>query len=87
MRVRIDVTQEDIACGCRGNGLACPVGRAAQRALADNTVFAGPALLWVGDVKISMPGEARKAIAVFDDTGRMDPFTFEVEVPSEAQHG
>lgn len=80
--MKIHVTAEDIAAGYRNSATFCPIANAFRRTLGVD-VSVCPTLGWrVGRTGEFMPLSiaAALAAAVFDGTGRMTPFSFELEV-------
>ena len=76
----ITVTVDDINSGCRANASACPIARAARRALRRRTleVTKRAILLRVGTV--SLPSSAQTFVRNFDAGKQVRPFSFDVVV-------
>ena len=73
MRVyRVDVTQDDIAHGVRGNARQCPIARAWNRATGGGLSLYLPTT--------SLPPVAQQFMARFDAGQVVHPITFEMEV-------
>lgn len=94
MKYAIEVTQEDIKHGERGLCRACPIAKAAQRALgvkfhADCDVAALASIteggfvpqLYVNGKYYDMPFAAYDFMQRFDKGFRVSPFSFEIELP------
>lgn len=86
MRVRIEVTQEDIDKGKHG-AMSCPVARATSRAFGYSVAVWGDYI----DVRkttsktvFCAPGEVGRFIDAFDSGRTVKPFTFTIAgVPKE----
>jgi len=79
-RVRIDVTQEDIANGEQTAPWSCPVGQAITRCYGPHGGVVAT------DVKIKhmvvlLPYEATRFIRDFDNGRPVKPFSFMLELP------
>ncbi len=93
MRLRVEVTAEDIEDGVSGNAWSCPIAFATRRALRacgkleEAGVFAvdDRYVLEVGGgltPDIPLPEEASAFVARFDGGGRdVNPIAFEVDLP------
>jgi hypothetical protein len=86
MKLKIDVTHEDIQNGRRNDCFACPVALAFKRAGFDHPY------VWYTSVweyegsknrKAILPDSAREFIDAYDTGLILDPFSFEVEVSDE----
>ena len=80
-RVRVDVTADDIANGRMCNSCYCPVATALSRAL--NTFCAVLYGKWSTlnrDLRGAIPPDVDARINLYDRTGNMEPFSFEVDV-------
>lgn len=88
--IKVTVTAEDIANGCRYKARRCPTARALERALGER-VSVGPVLLADGEVWravlldrpgafVVLPNVCVVQINAFDDGRLMSPFEFEIEV-------
>ena len=80
-RVRVDVTAQDIANGRMCNACACPVATALSRAL--NTFCAVLYGKWSTlnrDLRGAIPPDVDARINLYDRTGNMEPFSFEVDL-------
>lgn len=88
MRIRITVTEEDIARGKRESCTGCPIGRAAKRALGRD--FAPEVNPMTLDVLLKgalvayawLPKRAQDFIADFDIKVPVKPFSFTVHLPA-----
>jgi hypothetical protein len=81
VKLKIEVTYEDIDLGQPGDPHRCPIARAATRALgADAVVVVGIISLPHGP-PITLPKEAHEFYLEFDEYHPVAPFTFEVEAP------
>ena len=82
--VRINVTQEHIEQGVRGNVYSCAVALAAQEVLGRDIVMIADIALRRGAVwsKFAvLPEMVRAWIVEFDDGRSMAPITFELDIP------
>lgn len=86
--LEINVTADDILRGERNNCVGCPVARAATR-VAGRPIAVGCTELYLGDGTqdiaelpsfAELPASVSKRIARYDETGRMKPFKFCVDV-------
>lgn len=91
MRVRIDVTEGDIARGARCVGTRCAVALAVRRAFPEyGFVIAGPGVITAhnlprpGGFTVKTPPAVSDFIGKFDGLLRVEPFSFEIEVPDPA---
>jgi len=87
MRVRVEVTAEDIAksdkirrsvdpCVC------CPIWQALRRRLPKpKRIFVAPDWVKIDDCKLPLPKAAREFIAEYDNGNRPDPVTFTLRTP------
>lgn len=79
----IDVTQDDIDCGCREDGENCPIAKAVERktGLAVN-VTEREVEFDHCDYSALLPEEAQQFVYEFDlDQRDVEPFSFTLEVP------
>jgi hypothetical protein len=80
--MRVDVTQEDIEEGARGDCNFCPVARAIRRAFPTKSVFVGANTIGVGGERLEMPDDVDEFVCAFDSYCDVYPFSFELpEVP------
>jgi len=82
MRVKIEVTQEDIDKGSRESETHCPVARAVKRAIPWFNVRAGNSVLYLDNksgqpvCKVCLPFRAQDFIERFDNRVEVRPETF-----------
>lgn len=84
MTYLIEVTQQDIDKGIRGNSCACPVAWAIRSAIGDGDIEirVGEDLITVGNAQVPVPKIAYRFIRAFDyGLYSVEPFTFTLEVP------
>lgn len=89
----IDVTAEDIRNGSRQSAVYCPVANAFRRRLKESRVLVFPCPYYRVSIYreeryvkfCELPPEVETVIRLYDSTGEMKPFTFEVEACSIAQ--
>lgn len=80
-RVRVDVTADDIANGRMCNACACPVALAlARRFNLTCGVLYGQWSTLNRDLRGAIPPDVDARINLYDRTGNMEPFSFEVDV-------
>ena len=100
MRLRVEVTAEDISAGIPEDSCECPVARALKRAgVVEEFAFDGHGFPdpWAsprlefddiydeGDrLVVRMPIEAGRFAERFDARQPVEPFTFEIDVPDAA---
>lgn len=87
MRVKIEVTQDDIEKGRRRGSQTCPVARAIKRRLKAGikaAVYgrAGFVKGWLRHMS-DMPGKTQRFVADFDSKRPVKPFTFTLNIPKE----
>lgn len=86
--MRIEVTQEDIDRGKRGNSCECPVARAVKRAIGDGGVFVQHEHISTRTHYFRAPREVRNFITAFDypiPGFTILPFAF--DIPYEKVNG
>lgn len=86
MKVRIDVTAEDIANGQCGSPHLCPVAIGIRRAINAKDgyrVAVGCNGVDIGSVYAAIPKPARAFIRAFDDGLIVQPLTFEMNMPDK----
>lgn len=84
MRVRIEVTQNDIRKGKRGSCFNCPIARAVKRATGCKDVDVdsdGTISLENGEVVIPSSIKRERFIEKFDDKEKVSPIVFLVNIP------
>lgn len=78
MKIRIDVTDEDIRLGKRFSETSCPIARAARRAgIKDPLVVMG---IYSDGKHYCLPLAAQDFVHDFDHGNPVDPFSFEIEL-------
>lgn len=83
MKKRVNVTQKDISEGLREDCFACPIAQAVRRVIGPCRWFAvGNLDVWFGAIPVSLPVEAKKFINRFEGYQKVEPFSFEMEVPN-----
>lgn len=89
MIVTINVTQEDIDHGEKGNCSRCPVALAASRVLYHPTIW--PCGIWFGRpcsmnrCSVPTPPEVTKFVSDFDSDRPVEPFSFTLTcIPEES---
>jgi len=88
MKLRVDVTQEDIANGRKRNPSACMVARAINRAsegmlqaqVCYEHGWLGPELDGAS-VKLPLKDSVKQLVVMFDQGMVVQPFSFELELP------
>ena len=82
MKIRIDVTEDDIKNGRRGHGEKCPVALACQRVNVKNFSSVEFGAVSFNDGKmISHSCEVQEFVQRFDSGKEVQPFSFELELP------
>ena len=91
--VRVRVTQDDIDAGVRGDCTSCPVARAVARVvpagwlvdvgLSTVAIFKPGRLLAAMD--FHLPDDVVERITRFDEQGEMEPFEFDLPLPTEPE--
>ncbi len=78
--MRIEVTQEDIDKGVRGNSNQCAIARALKRKYAHERISVSGIMVDIEDVCYSPGPEIREWIVTFDKVGKhmVKPFAFEI---------
>jgi len=88
MKVLIEVTQEDIEKGQRGMFLFCPISLAMQRLGIEDPMVMG-SVIHVGESEgegfIPTPAEAKTFVEEFDRGATVEPFSFEIDLPTPNQ--
>lgn len=82
MKLRIEVTHEDIANGWRGYQYLCPIARAAARALGlalGSVRVEASRIELPGGGRAVLPIEASAFVCDFDRELAVVPFAFEIE--------
>lgn len=85
MKLKIEVTAEDIRQGVRNNAFNCPIAHALRRASGHNAVRVDVCDLTVNSAgeglrSAPLPPEAESFLVLFDSSLDVAPFTFEVEL-------
>lgn len=88
MKIRVEVTQEDISMGVRGSPVACPIARSMRRSghryarVGTRTVYQagiGNEYDLIGAVRLALPDSALEFIRSFDQAKEVAPMSFEIE--------
>lgn len=79
MRIKIDVTAEDIVNGVRGVAFACPIARAVKR-MGSSQVYVAYGCLECDEGEGFLPKSASDFVDRFDEGLPVSPFSFEVEI-------
>ena len=87
MKVKVNVTEEDIANGEPGDPCLCPVALAIARAIPDSSPWVDGADVDFGQeahyASVPLPPEAKAWIFRLDTTGELgEPFEFRLELPA-----
>ncbi len=79
--MKIEVTQEDIRNGQRGNPCECPIAIACHRAFPDASYVRIQSIAFIDDRDYAMPEESHDFMRKFDLQGpsAVSPFTFDLE--------
>lgn len=91
MKVRVDVTAEDIANGCQHMASSCPVAKAISRALGTSVYVNTTGGKWGKNSELDLalghplPMVVVQAARKFDRSGEMRPFVFDIELPDSEQ--
>jgi hypothetical protein len=83
--MKVEVTQEDINQGTKGNPDSCPIVLAVKRLMAKYVhiqVYSKELVLSTKDYESihKLPAEARRFIELLDGEMEVTPITFEVEI-------
>lgn len=83
--IRVEVTKEDIESGIKANCIHCPVAKGLQRALACGEIKVGVnGFDFLGkngwNFGIELPVFVSLKIQLFDATGEMEPFGFDLDL-------
>jgi hypothetical protein len=78
--MKIDVTENDIKGSERSSPCGCPVARAIRRQTIWMPLVATQHIRFGCNI-VPLPGDVSMRIGVYDKTGKMDPFSFELEIP------
>jgi hypothetical protein len=81
MEVTIDVTQEDISRGVKGNCVACPIALAVNRALDVDVCVVESLRILTDCYHAYLPAHAVRFMSIFDIFGKefVEPFKFSAE--------
>ena len=82
--VRVDVTQEDIDKGLRGNAFSCPIARAIDRLAVCDCVEVGDDEIYLDAQGVPMSHEALCFVSDFDSGNMVEPFHFDLALPEQA---
>lgn len=74
----INITQEDIDSGCKGNCSLCPIALALSRTFNTREVQVSNSYIRVGEKWYFIPIQARFFIRSFDTYRAVQPFSFEL---------
>ncbi len=97
MKIKVEITADDIAKGSRNVCTMCPVSRALNRAVGNEEITPQTASRWKAQAQPSRlfadgrrrimcdtPEDVRVRILAWDATGQMEPFSFQVDETTEA---
>jgi hypothetical protein len=76
--IKVQVTQEDIDEGCRGDFACCPIARALWRVFPEKSVMVEFHCVWIGDMKRELPPDAVRFIEEYDTNHLVQPFEFSI---------
>ena len=79
---KINVTARDIKYGKPRNSYFCPVARAIKRRIHDSNVQVTPEWCHIDYKKIYFPDEVNVFITAFDNYQKVEPFSFEIDIPN-----
>ena len=79
-KYHITVTQQDILCGVRGDGSACAVAVALNRALDIDSAEVSDRHIRVGALAGDGPESINAFIQAYDDNRDVEPFEFDLEL-------
>lgn len=79
-KYHITVTQQDILCGVRGDGSACAVAVALNRALDIDSAEIESHRIRIGYLRGNGPESIDDFIAAYDDNRDVEPFEFDLEL-------
>lgn len=82
IEIEFEVDWSDINHGQRGECHHCPVARAIKRQLSGIFVSVGASRICLEDIFIDLPKEVSKFIKDFDQSKKVKPFKFTLNVPS-----
>ena len=86
--MRIEVTAEDIAAGCRRDRFGCPLARAAARVVGKSLDVDRATISWQADapshgfVTLYLPPDVWVWVLGFDHGARSSPITFDLPDPA-----
>jgi hypothetical protein len=80
MRVRVEVTKDDISRGDPGNCLGCPIALALLRC-GLRCVVVRDDVIRVGGRECDMPSAASEFVQMFDARADVAPFAFDLDIP------
>ncbi len=84
-RLKVEVTEQDIANGHRRDPKTCPVGRALTRATPGNFRVLGPVVILGNETRataaVLLPDFVRNWIADFDRSKPVQPISFDLGTP------
>lgn len=83
MKLRIDITEADIALGKRGNARCCAGALAIRRATGCDDVAVTHYYIRLNQTQMPTPAELGRFILVYDfmHSGWNNPVSFDLEVP------
>jgi hypothetical protein len=86
MKLKIDVTEEDIKNGAAGSPGSCPIALACKKAgkplmIGEREAYASMSDLDQEGAGAVLPLEARQFVFRFDSGAFVSPFSFELEIP------
>jgi len=79
-KIRVEVTEEDIAKGIRENCRLCPIARAIKRLGHEEVAVMGDSIE-IGTVDFEAPPEVDAFVEAFDAFRPVQPFAFDLEIP------
>lgn len=84
-RLKVEVTAEDIAAGVPSDCQECPIALALKRAgVIEPAVAKTWFLAGKGADMVNLPPLGWSFVIEFDNGRKVEPFSFEIDVPNEA---
>jgi hypothetical protein len=78
MKIKIEVTQDDIDQGCRWSANHCPIARAVAQRFHSTQVGVNRTWIRVGSITFKTPLRAVRFIKRFDGKNLVKPFKFNI---------